>query len=89
VFGFNFLEIFGMLILGVILFGKDLPTVAKSLGKMLMDLRSGFRNLHEGIDRPAGNYGYSSAAPIEAVPRPARISPSVPKFTDDLLTASE
>ena len=56
--GFNFFEIFGLMILGVILFGKDLPTVAKSLGKMVMDLRTGFRSLGESLHDPTAAYRY-------------------------------
>jgi Sec-independent protein translocase protein TatA len=87
-FGFNFFQIFGLLILGVLLFGKDLPTVAKSVGKMLMDLRSGFHNLKSSLDGTTSAYRYPTSVAVEALPRPARVSPTVPKFSDDLMRPS-
>jgi sec-independent protein translocase protein TatA len=70
-----------LLVVGVLLFGKDLPDVARRLGKGLLDIRRSLQGLHEEMvdDRPS--------RPSEPVARPQRppqkIAPTARKFEDD------
>jgi sec-independent protein translocase protein TatA len=70
-----------LLFIGVLLFGKDLPEVARSLGKHLLDLRRSLQGLHDDVlnertDRPA--------EPVVQRQRPPqRIAPTAVKFEDE------
>jgi Sec-independent protein translocase protein TatA len=47
----GFGEVVVILIVGVLIFGKDLPRVGKQFGKTLVELRKGMQNLKDQIDR--------------------------------------
>ena len=51
-----------VLVVGILLFGKRLPEVGKSLGKTLMEFKKGMKGLEDDID-------ISSAPPPAASPR--------------------
>jgi len=53
-------------IIAVLLFGKRLPEVAKSLGSSYREFRSGLNSLQSEIDvRDTNNYGASSSSSYE------------------------
>jgi sec-independent protein translocase protein TatA len=79
-FGINPVTMILLLVIGVLLFGKDLPDVARKVGKSLLDFRRSLQGLHDEVlnDRPA--------RPAEAVEKPRRppqrIAPTARKFED-------
>jgi sec-independent protein translocase protein TatA len=72
-----------MIIIGIIallLFGKRLPEVARSLGKGITEFKKGLRDVDADTDRSA----YSSSSNYSSSPRPSapaeRIETTAPKF---------
>ena len=86
-FAFGPVEIMGLLILGVLVFGKELPEVGKTVGKFIADLRGTARELQDTFHRPlSGGTGYHAPAPAYEPPKPpTRLAPTAPKFSDDLM----
>jgi sec-independent protein translocase protein TatA len=79
-FGLGFQEIILLLLLGVLLFGRKLPDIGRSLGKTVVEFKKGIGGMEEEIQ------GGRAAAAIEpeAVKPPQRVTPSTsaPKFDD-------
>ncbi len=44
-------EMFVLLVIGVLLFGRDLPQVGRTLGKTMAQLRRGFQDFKDQMDR--------------------------------------
>lgn len=77
-------EMIVLLLLGVLLFGRKLPEIGRSLGKTVVEFKKGVKGLedevsHEGASRPA--------VEPEAVKPPQRITQTAPKFDDAPATA--
>jgi Sec-independent protein translocase protein TatA len=49
----GFSEMVTLLVVGILLFGRNLPEVGRTLGKTLAQLRRGFQDFKEQIDREA------------------------------------
>jgi len=83
-FGLSMTHIIILLIVGVLLFGKRLPEVARSIGKMLVELRKGWAGLEDQLT--TGNFfeepRRESAPPPPPARPPQRIQPTGPKFED-------
>lgn len=68
-----------MIFLGVIallLFGKRLPEVARSLGKGIVEFKKGLNGVEEEIER-GGSYDSQAARPA---PREERVETTAPRF---------
>jgi sec-independent protein translocase protein TatA len=79
-FGLGFQEMILISVLGVLLFGRKLPDIARSLGKSVTEFKKGVNGLEEEF-----HGGTSSSRPAiepEAVKPPTRVTPSAPVFTD-------
>ena len=84
-FGLGGTEWFILIILGVLLFGKRLPEVGRSLGKGMMEFKKGLKGLEDEVE---GHITRSEpAVPVEGDPRsvgaprpPQRIAAPAPKF---------
>src|SRR5262245_28166563 len=83
-FGLSMSHIIILLIVGVLLFGKRLPEVARSVGKMLVELKKSWAGLEDQIT--SGNFldePRREASPPPPPQRPPqRIQPTGPKFED-------
>jgi len=83
-FGLSMTHIIILLIVGVLLFGKRLPEVARSVGKMLIELKKSVAGLEDQIT--SGNFfeepRQQSAPPPPPARPPQRIQPTGPKFED-------
>jgi len=81
-FGISPVTVVILLFIGVLLFGKDLPEVARSLGKHLLDLRRSLQGLHEDVleDRPVQRSAETVVRPSRP---PQRIAPTAKKFEDE------
>lgn len=81
------MEIILLLILGVLIFGRRLPEVGRSLGKGIMEFKKGMRGLEDELDlnhqAPPPGPTYRSEQPaIEPLRPPQRVTPTAPKFED-------
>lgn len=80
-FGLGMTEILILLVLGVLLFGKNLPEVGRSVGKMLMEFKRSWSGLEESLE--SGRfYDQPAAPPPPPVRPPQRIQPIGKKFED-------
>ncbi len=68
-------EMIVVAILGVLLFGKRLPEVGRSLGKGIVEFKKGLRGFEEEFDPSATTPSYRSEAP-----KPDTSLTTVPKF---------
>ncbi len=74
------MEMMVLLGLGVLLFGRKLPEVGRSLGKGIVEFKKGLKGLEDDID-VSSNFRMDSPA-VEAPRPPQRIATNVPKFED-------
>src|SRR5215210_5659830 len=83
IFGtFGFQEILVLLLLGVLLFGRKLPDIGRSLGKTVVEFKKGVSGLEEEIST-GGSSSAKAAIDPEPVRPPHRVTtPSAPRFED-------
>ena len=82
VFGLGPTEILILLGVGVLLFGRNLPGVGRSLGKTIVEFKKGVKGMEDDLE--GGNIVRQEPAAIEQQPRPPqRVSTTAPKFVDD------
>jgi sec-independent protein translocase protein TatA len=73
-----------LLVIGILIFGKRLPEIGRSLGKGLVEFKKGLKGLEdevEGTVRQEPSY-QPPAASIEPPRPPQRVATNVPKFED-------
>jgi sec-independent protein translocase protein TatA len=78
-FGLGPQEMLIVLVIGVLLFGKNLPNVGRSLGKSLMEFKKGLNDIKNEVDRAA----YDAPASQRAARQYAADDydePTAPKF---------
>jgi sec-independent protein translocase protein TatA len=84
-FGLSMTEILMLLFLGVLLFGKRLPEVGRTVGKTLIEIKKAFANLEHNLE--TGNFTADlrdekpPLPPVQTRP-PQRIQPTGRKFED-------
>jgi sec-independent protein translocase protein TatA len=67
--------------IGILLFGKRLPEVGRSLGKGIVEFKKGLKGLEDEVD--AGTSAPVQQAPALEPPRPPqRVTATAPKFED-------
>ena len=79
-FGLGTQEIMLLLVLGVLLFGRNLPSLGRSLGKTVTEFKRGVKGLEDDMEPTAG--GAPRAVEPEPVRPPQRVASSAPKFED-------
>ena len=79
-FGLGGQEILLLLLLGVLLFGRKLPDIGRSLGKTVVEFKKGVKGLEEEVSTDA-SAGRAVIEP-EPVRPPQRITATAPKFDD-------
>lgn len=80
-FGLGFQEIALILLLGVLLFGRKLPDIGRSLGKTVVEFKKGVSGLEEEISTGSTSSSKAAIEP-ESVRPPQRVTQSAPKFED-------
>lgn len=79
-FGLGGTEMLILLVLGVLLFGKRLPEVGRSLGKGLMEFKKGIAGIEDEVHGAVNRSDYS---PHPEPPRPPqRIAATAPKYEE-------
>jgi sec-independent protein translocase protein TatA len=81
-FGFlgnlGYMEILLLLGLGILLFGRKLPEVGRSLGKGIVEFKKGLKGLEDDVE---GNPVRQESAAAEAPRPPQRVAATAPKFS--------
>lgn len=79
-FGLGGQEILLLLVLGVLLFGRKLPDIGRSLGKTVVEVKKGLKGIEDEVSEPSAPRQAIEPEPIKA---PTRVTPaSAPKFED-------
>jgi sec-independent protein translocase protein TatA len=81
-FGLGGQEILLLIILGILLFGKRLPEVGRSLGKTATEFRKGLKGLEDEVHVPAVYAARASVEP-QSLRAPQRVAPPTQRFTFD------
>jgi sec-independent protein translocase protein TatA len=79
-FGLGTQEIMLLLVLGVLLFGRNLPQLGRSLGKTVTEFKRGVKGLEDETE-PTGGTAPRAIEP-EPVRPPQRVTSTAPKFED-------
>jgi sec-independent protein translocase protein TatA len=77
-FGLGFPEMMALMILGVLLFGKNLPNVGRSLGKSIMEFKRGLQGVEDEL---SGSFDRLDSM-SEPRRTPQRVAATTPKFSD-------
>ena len=81
--GLGMQEILLLLLLGVLLFGRKLPDIGRSLGRTVIEFKKGVSGMEEEISTATSNAGGKPAIEPEPVRPPQRVTtPAAPKFED-------
>jgi sec-independent protein translocase protein TatA len=79
-FGLGMQEMLVLLLLGVLLFGRKLPDIGRSLGKTVIEFKKGINGMEDEINTT--NNGARASIEPEPVKPPQRVTPSAPVFSD-------
>ena len=85
IFGLGLPEMLVVGVIGVLLFGKKLPDVGKSLAKTIRSFQQGMKGLEDGVDDMGVSNPTATGAqpaPTEAIRPPQRVAATAPKFED-------
>ncbi|VTS02827.1 Sec-independent protein translocase subunit TatA/TatB [Tuwongella immobilis] len=78
-FGLGGQELLILLVIGVVLFGRRLPEVGRSLGRTFVEFKKGVSGLEDAVDNPSSQ---QPTAQVEAPRPPQRVTPPAPKFDE-------
>jgi sec-independent protein translocase protein TatA len=70
-----------LLVIGVLLFGKRLPEVGRSLGKGIVEFKKGLKGLEDEVEGGASSYA-EPRQQLEAPRPPQKVTTTAPKFED-------
>jgi sec-independent protein translocase protein TatA len=75
------MEMVVILVLGVLLFGKRLPELGRTLGKGIVEFKKGLNGLEDNIEMSSSPRPQQEIAP-EPIRPPQRVATTAPKFED-------
>lgn len=68
-------------VIAILLFGKNLPNVARSLGKSMVEFKKGVKGLEDDLEGSMTRH--DAPAALEPPRPPQRVTTNVPKFEDN------
>jgi sec-independent protein translocase protein TatA len=71
-----------ILVLGVLLFGRKLPELGRSIGKTFVEFKKGVKGLEDEVESAGTPAAQRQAIEPEPVRPPQRLTSSAPKFED-------
>src|SRR5205809_1121840 len=81
-FGLGVMEIAVLVILGVLLFGKNLPSMGRYIGKSIVEFKKGVKGLEDDFEGAAGPRGEIAHTETAIQRPPQRVGVTAPKFED-------
>jgi sec-independent protein translocase protein TatA len=72
-----------LLIIGILLFGKRLPEMGRSLGKGIVEFKKGLKGLEDEIEGTVNTATRQEPQALEPPRPPQRVVTNVPKFEDN------
>ncbi len=79
--GLTPMELIVILVVGVLLFGKKLPDVGRSLGKGIVEFKKGLKGVEDDIETQASPH-YAAGQAAEPPRPPQRLGTTAPKFEE-------
>ena len=70
-------------VIGILLFGKGLPEVGRSLGKGIVEFKKGLKGLEDEVDTGSAAAPTQQAPALEPPRPPQRVTATAPKFEDN------
>ena len=70
-------------VIGILLFGKRLPEVGRSLGKGIVEFKKGLKGLEDEIEIQASAPSNKEPQSLEPPRPPQRVQTTVPKFEEN------
>src|SRR5690349_7643727 len=70
-------------VVGILLFGKRLPEVGRSLGKGIVEFKKGLKGLEDEVDTGSAAAPTQQAPALEPPRPPQRVTATAPKFEDN------
>src|SRR5438105_760469 len=81
IFGLGPMEIVVLVVLGVLLFGKNLPSMGRYIGKSIVEFKKGVKGLEDDVETGVAPRTDITAEQPQLRP-PQRVSVTAPKFED-------
>jgi sec-independent protein translocase protein TatA len=73
-----------LLIIGILVFGKRLPEVGRSLGKGIVEFKKGMQGLEDEVQSgPTERPAQVTTQPLQPPQRVSRTAPTAPKFEEN------
>ena len=89
ILGLGPMEIVVIVVIGVLLFGRRLPEIGKSMGKTIVEFKKGMKGLEDDLDANHLNSAPAVQQPVnEQIRAPQRVAATAPKFEDTHVTAN-
>jgi len=76
------MEIAILLVIGVLLFGRRLPEVGRSLGKGIVEFKKGLKGLEDEVESHVIGTMRQEPTALEPPRPPQRVATNVPKFEE-------
>src|SRR5262245_42504694 len=80
IFGLGPMEIVVLVVLGVLLFGKNLPSMGRYIGKSIVEFKKGVKGLEDDLEGGAAPRDASHAD--QHIRAPQRVAVTAPTFED-------
>lgn|SRR5262245_29360345 len=81
IFGLGPMEIVVLVVLGVLLFGKNLPSMGRYIGKSIVEFKKGVKGLEDDVETGVAPRNDMAADQPQLRP-PQRVGVTAPKFED-------